>query len=353
MAALLLSLAKDFREAPPMKKLLSLLAGLAVAATGASAADFYDGKTIHIISSGAVGGGYTMHGRLLAPFLTKYTPGHPNVIVEAMPGGNGITAANHVFNIAPKDGTVIGVFNRDSMLAPILGEAAAKFRPDDFRWVGAPESYANNAFTMFIRTELPYMTFEDVRKASKPVNLGRQGNNLVTISKEVLGGNFNVIDGYRGDDIRLALERGEIDGMGIGYTYVVQQNPRWLSEKMVRPIVQFGHEKRLPEIPDVPTARELARTPDDLALIKFFELTLTLGFPFAMAPDVPADRVDVIRKAFDQAMNDPEYTASVKKANLDLSPRSGVDLGRDVEEAVKVSPAVLERAKVINRQGGG
>ena len=168
------------------------------------------------------------------------------------------------------------------------------------------------------------------------------------MSKEVLGGNLSVIEGYRGgSEIRLALERGEIDGMGSGYTSIALQNARWVTDKFVRFIVQFGHPNRLPELPDVPTGRELAKTPDDAALIKFFELGLTLGFPFAMPPETPADRVEIVRKAFMATMADPDFVASVKKAGLDLSPRAGVELGKDLEEAAKIPPAILERARKL------
>ena len=332
------------------------IAMLAIVLDGgvALAADFYQGKTIRITSAGAADGNYTVHARLLAGFLTKYIPGNPNVIVEAMPGGSGLVAANHVFNIAAKDGTSIGLLTRDSLMLPILGNASAQFRPEQFQWIGTPESYANSAFIIMIRSELPYKTFEDVRKAGKPINLGGQGNNYVRLAKEVLGGNLNVIEGYRGgNEVRLALTRGEIDGMGTGYNNVVQQYPQWIADKFVRFIVQYGHATRLPELADVPTARELAGTPDDVALIKFFELALTLGYPLAMPPGVPVERVELIRKAFTAAMADPDYVALVRKANLDLSPRFGAELGKDIADAANIPPVVLDRAKRMSGEAGG
>jgi tripartite-type tricarboxylate transporter receptor subunit TctC len=332
-------------------------AALLAAAWGAGAAeaaDFYEGKTIHIVSAGAADGNYTLHGRMLAGYLTKYIPGKPVIVVEAMPGGNGLIAANHIFNVAPKDGTYIGLITRDALLLPILDNPQAKFRPEQFQWIGTPESYANSAFIIMVRSALPFKTFDDARKASKPIQLGGQGNNYVTITRDVLGGNFNVIEGYRGgQEIRLALTRGEIDGMGTGYNTVVSQYPQWIAEKFVRFLVQYGHDFRLPDLADVPTARELAKTPDDAALIKFFELALTLGFPFNMPPEVPKDRVDIVREAFAKTMQDPEYQALVKKAGLEMSPKLGADLQKEITEATKISPAVVERAKKMSGETGG
>ena len=327
---------------------LSAATLLAAATIPAQAADFYQGKTIRITSAGAQDGSYTLYARLLSAVMPKYIPGSPTIIVESMPSGNGVVAANHVYNVAPKDGTSIGLFTRDTLLLPILGNDLAKFRSEKYQWLGTPDSYATNAYTILIRSALPYQTLSDTRTAEKPIALGGQGNYYVTMSRDVLGGKVNVIEGYRGgNEIRLALERGEIDGMGSGYTSIAQQNAKWVADKFVRFIVQFGHAKRLPELPDVPTGRELAKTPEDAELIKFFELGLTLGSPFAMPPETPADRVEIIRKAFASTMTDPDFVASVKKAGLDLSPRLGMDLGKDLEEAAKVTPAVLERARKI------
>lgn len=342
-----------------MKRAWSLL-GLATllvvlsALPAAEAADFYQGKTIRIISAGAPGGNYHLHARLLGDFMGKHLPGNPTVVVQTMPGGGGVIAANHVFSVAARDGTELGQFTRDSILLPFIGNEAAKFSSTEFNWIGTPASYEGDAFVVFIRSALPHKSIEDLRRAPQPISLGNHGNVFVPLVKEAMGANVNIIKGYRGGSvIRLALTQGEIDGMGNGYGNFPRQFPDWLANNFVRFLVQYGHDKRIDALPDVPTAREMARTPEDLALIKFFELSLTLGFPLAAPPGVPEERLAQLRAAFDATMRDPAYIATLAKAKLDFSPKSGARLAADIRDGTNVSPAMADRYKRLAGEAGG
>ena len=175
----------------------------------------------------------------------------------------------------------------------------------------------------------------------------------IPVAKDTILKSIKIVKGYTGDVINMALERGEIDGLSTGWSNVIRETPQWIKDNIARPIVQFGHEKRITALPDVPTAQELADTPDDLALVKFDELSLVLGFPFAAPPGVPADRLTILRKAFSDTMNDPEYAAAIQKIGLEYTPQNYETLGASILEATKASPAVLTRYKKITGEGGG
>lgn len=339
-----------------MRKLLGVFtAAVLLLAHGGDklmAADFYEGKSIRIVTGGNVGGGYDTHTRLIAAYLGRHIPGNPQVIVQNMPEGSGIAAANYIFNAAKTDGTELGQFNRDALIVPLLGGNLAKFRLEDFNWIGTPANYTDNVFVVIIRSALPYKDMNDVRQAATPLNFGNMGTVLAPLIKDAMGANIKVIEGYKGD-MGLALQRGEIDGMVTDYALIKGTKPEWLADKFIRIIAQYGSERRSPELPDVPTAQELAQTPEDLALIKFCELALNLGFPFAAPPGVPADRVALLRQAFQATVKDPDYVTALRKARLEYSPDSGEKLRANILEATRASPETIARYKILAGEAGG
>jgi tripartite-type tricarboxylate transporter receptor subunit TctC len=311
-----------------------------------AADDFYKGKTVKIIAgTGPSGGGYDLHARLIARHLGKHIPGNPNVVVQHMPAGSGMAATNHVFAVSEKDGTEIGLFNRNTLFSPVLGDNLAKYKSEEFNWLGTPASYSDNAWVFMIHSTQPYKTFDEMRQAKTPLNVGNIGNVLIRIMHETLGANIKVITGYTGNGIELAFERKEIDGHGSGYSNILGQYSHWLSSNFARIMVQFGRTTRLPALADVPTARELVRNPDELALLEISELPLTLGFPVAAPPGVPAERLALLRTAFEATMNDPEYRKDSAQAKMEFSPKFGPQLQADLQRMVKTPPAVTERYK--------
>ena len=166
--------------------------------------------------------------------------------------------------------------------------------------------------------------------------------------KEGLGANARIISGYRGsNEAVLAFQRNEVDGIGASYVNLTRRFPDWVKDNVVRIIVQYGHDKRLSGLPDVPTARELARTPEDLALIKLTELPLTLGFPLAGPPGISPDVVKQLREAFTAMMESADYRDALSKAGLEFSPRSGELLLQDIKEIMNVRPDVISRYQTI------
>jgi tripartite-type tricarboxylate transporter receptor subunit TctC len=328
-----------------LRFLFATTTGLLLSAS-ASAQDFYAGKTIKIIVGSTAGGGYDSYARLLARYMNKYIPGHPTAVVVNVPGADGIIAANHVYNLADKDGTVFGTFNRYVVLLGLLGSKQAKFDPDKFGWIGTTASYNDNAYLLVIRSALPHRTIADLRNLQMPVHLGNSGTDVPAILREALGLNFKVVAGYKGsDDLEIAFERGEVDAHTSGWTSIQSRHPDWIKTGFIRPMIQFGRRDRLAALPDVPTARELTTNPEDRALIEFAELPLLIARPFAAPPGVPKDRLEMLRAAFSKVVLDEQYLADGKKQKLELTPMDGATVSNLVEAITTAPPSVVERYK--------
>jgi hypothetical protein len=236
----------------------------------------------------------------------------------------------------------------------MLGDNLAKYKSDAFNWIGTPASYSDNAWVFFISSKLPYKHFDELRRANPPLNIGNINNVIVRVMTIALRPNIKLIHGYTGQQMDLAFERGEIDGQGTGYGNILSLQPHWLTDNIARIMVQFGRTTRLPALPDVPTGRELATSPEDLALIEISELPLTLGFPVAAPPGVPPERVAILRKAFLDTMADPEYRADSLKSKMEFSPKAGDQLQADLLRMVQTPPAVTERyRKLVNEEQSG
>jgi tripartite-type tricarboxylate transporter receptor subunit TctC len=261
-----------------------------------------------------------------------------------MPGAGGLIAANNIANIAEKDGTVIALLNRYITVMPVLGAEQAKFKSEELQWVGTTASYSDNAYLLVIRAALPHKTIADLRNPEMPINIGVTGTDVPAILKEALGLNFKLISGYKGsDDMELAFERGEVDGHTSGYNSVLSRHPQWIEKGFIRTMLQFGRIDRLPVLKDVPTARELATNPADRALIEFAELPLLIARPVAAPPGIPADRLKILREAFDKTMADADHKAESDKQKLELSPKSGAEVQEIAASLAKVDPEVVQR----------
>lgn len=276
--------------------------------------------------------------------MPKYIAGNPTIVVLNMPGAGGLIAANHVANIAEKDGTVFGTFNRYSAVMPLLGSDQAKFKAEDFHWLGTTASYSDNSYLLVIRAALPHRTIADLRNPDMAIHVGNTGTDVPAILKEALGLNIRLVSGYKGsDEMEIAFERGEVDGHTSGYNSILSRHAAWIEKGFIRPMIQFGRIDRLAALKDVPTARELAATPSDRALIEFAELPLLMARPFAAPPGVPAERVAVLRAAFMKTMDDVDYLEDGKKQKLELTPKSGAEVQAIVASLAQVEPAVVQR----------
>ncbi len=331
------------------------IAALGFVSTAAQAAeDFYKGKTIRIVVGAAPVGGYENHSRILSRHMGKHIPGNPNIIVQSMPGAGGLITNNYIFNTAPKDGTEFGLLNRNSLLSGLTGSEQAKYKIEQFNWLGTTASFSDNAHLFVMRSAVPHKTIEDLRGDKLPqISVGNSGSALIRVLKDGLELNVKIIEGYQNTDLDAAFERGEVDGHSISYLTMMQRAPHWIETGFATPMIQFGRSTRLPAIPNVPTARELARGSENLALVRFTEAPLEMGYPFAMPPGVPADRVQIIRTAFQTTIEDPNYRAEVDKAKLELTPKYDKEVLAILETLIQSPPSVIERYKALLGDSGG
>jgi tripartite-type tricarboxylate transporter receptor subunit TctC len=334
--------------------ILGSLAAALVPQRAAAQADFYKGKSIDLIISTGVGGGLDSNARLVARHLAKHIPGEPTIVPKNMPGAGHIRAANYVFSQAPKDGTVIGTFIPIFVMSQLLGRSKSiQFDPAKFNWLASTSS--NNS-TVYTWHTSGVKTLEEATK--KEVLMGGTGVGSYTViyplvMNSVLGTKFKVVTGYKSTaEIGLAMERGEIQGRaGNNFNSLKAENGEWLKDGKINLIVQVGLE-RDPEFPNVPLMLEFAKTDSDRQLLKFFSTDVVIGRPFVTSPGVPAERVALLRKAFDDMLKDPEFLADAEKSKLDVGPVGGAKLQQIVADFVGTPADIIAKAKVAMEPKG-
>jgi tripartite-type tricarboxylate transporter receptor subunit TctC len=326
-----------------------LLALISTHAWADAVSDFFKDKQVKVIVGYGTGGGYDVYARQLARYLGKYIPGSPSVVVQNMPGAGSLRAANFIYSVAPKDGTTLGTFSRNMPLMGLIGgNANVQYDPRRFTWLGSSSSYANDAYMMFVRADTPFRSMADLRTKGGPTLVlggtaeGATGNDVPIILRDALGLNLKMITGYPdGNAIFLAVDRGEVQGRTVGLSAVQSSHPEWLKPGVMRILVQFGRATRLASFPDVPTARELAPTDSDRALIELAELPYSLARPYAAPPDLPPDRAKALQDAFLAAHRDPQYLAEAKKLKIDVSPIDGKAVVDALDRIAAAPPDVL------------
>lgn len=317
-----------------MRLVLGLIAAIAAAP---AAAQYYAGKTVTIVVGYKTGGGYDATARVLARHLPKHIPGKPTVIVQNMPGANSIIAANHVYAVAKPDGLTIGTFNRNLPIAQLTKVAGVKFDMAKFAWVG---SAASECTVLAIRTDLPYKTFEDLRKSKQQIVIGATGPGASTydfplLLKEFLGVNIKLVSGYQSSaDIMLAVERKEVDGRAGSFTSI---RP-FIDRNLVRPVLRARATE--PGVENLPIDEDLAPTPRAKAIMALRSAPEIVGRPYVMHPNTPPEHLKTMRAAFAAAIKDPELVAEARKAKMDLEFVDG-------DVAVKVMNEVLSQPKDI------
>ena len=306
-------------------------AALALPAQADGPAEFYEGKQISLIVGYVPGGGYDIYARLLAKHLGRYIPGSPEVVVQNMPGGNSLKAVNYLYNTAARDGTVLGMFSRNVPLIGVLGGPNVQFDARKFTWLGSSSSFVNDAYILIVRKDAPVKTIDEARRVDMPglvlggTTEGGTGNDIPIILRDTIGLHVKQVIGYPDTpSIMRAIDRGEVNGRTVDLSSVKALRPEWLKPGSgFRVLVQFARATRHPDLPDVPTARELAKNDSARALIALAELPYALSRPVAAPPHVPADRAAVLREAFLAVHRDPAYLEEAARLKLDVSPIGG------------------------------
>jgi tripartite-type tricarboxylate transporter receptor subunit TctC len=334
-----------------LRLLLGLACLLAAAIRPAGAEDFYKGKVITLLVGSAEGGGYDQYARLLARHLGKHIAGEPGVVVKNQPAAGGMAMANAMYATVARDGLTIGMMTRDIPLQPLFGNSAAKFKPESFTWLGTSSRYDDDAFGLVIRSDTGIASIADLQKPGRAAIFGGQAaggseTDIVLIAREVFRLNLQFIRGYRAStDTLLALRRGEIEGRAITTSTLQKSMGDWLEAGKLRYLLQFGHETRWKGLPDVPTARELAKTPEDKAVLELAEFPFLMSRPFIAPPEIAAAQASILTQAFMQAHGDPEYLREAKEMQLDVSPVPGAELQMMMARIARTPPAVVGRYK--------
>ena len=314
-----------------MRIRLALIAALAALPLAAAAQSPYAGKTVTIVVGYKAGGGYDRTARLLARHLPKHIPGNPTIIVQNMPGANSVIAANHVYSVAKPDGLTVGTFNRNLPLAQLLKVSGVKFDMTKFAWIG---SAASESTILAIRSDLPYRTLEDLKKADKTVIIGATGPGANTydfplLLKELLGLNLKIVSGYSSSsDIMLAIERKEVDGRAGSFSSIRS----FIDRKLVHAVVRARASE--PGIEQLPVDENLAPNARAKAVMALRSAPEVVGRPYVMTPGTPQAQVAMMRQAFVKAINDAELQAEAKKAKMNMEFVPG-------DEALKVMQEVL------------
>jgi tripartite-type tricarboxylate transporter receptor subunit TctC len=312
-----------------------------------SAAEFYDGKTIRVIIVTDAGGSYDLVGRLIGRHIGKHIPGNPTVMPQNMPGASGMAATNHIYNVAPQDGTVLGAVHPVSAsLAPVLGNPNARFNPSKFNWIG---TLADPSNVLAVLDTSPVKTWQDAKRTEATIGaVSADGADAMSanLANAVLGTKFKVVTGYPGGGpIMIAMERGEVNGRGIQtWAGWKATRPDWVEQKKIIPLYQVAIESD-PELKQVPLLVDLAEGEENKGAVRLFTNVMSLGRPMLAGPGVPVENVRILRRAFEATMKDPEFVAEAQKLRLELSPMNGEQVQKIVDEMTSVSPAAIERFK--------
>ncbi len=328
---------------------LTLLGCLDLPARADPIADFYRGRELRLIISSSVGGGYDVYGRLIARHLGRHLAGSPTIVPQNMPAASGLAAANHLYAIAPKDGSVIAVLQNTIPFEPFFDNKQALFDAARFNWLGTPSAEVAVYLiyhTSKIETLRDAQTHEflvgGVGPAGTPAFYGR-------IFNQILGLKARLITGYPGqNEILLAMESGEIEGMASPFWSSLKANrPTWYPQHKARFLFQYGAQPH-PELPEVPFAPDLIGNADDRILLAAAVAPLGLGRPFAAPPGVPTERVAALRAALMATFKDPAFIAECDAQRLECAvPQTGDEIARVIGQAYATPDAIRRRLVAI------
>jgi len=308
-------------------------------------ADFYRGRTISWILSAGAGGGYASYALAFAPYFSAHIPGNPPIVIQNMPGGGGIRAMLYLDSIAPKDGTTLGLVHSSVPFAPIYGIKAASFDPRNMNWIGSIDASTGICVAWH---ESGIATWQDM--LTKPLVVGGTGagsqmETMPVMLDKLFGARLKVISGYKGgNDIYLAMERGEIQGRCGGLISSINSTrPDWFAKKLVNVPIQIA-AARNPLFPDAPAIMEFAKDERTRKILQLILAPLEMDRPILAPRGVPEERVAALREAFHAAMNDPGFIAEAEKDHLEIREVSGRRIAEILKDAFAMPPEIAKAA---------
>jgi tripartite-type tricarboxylate transporter receptor subunit TctC len=341
------------RPGPARSEVLALAIVAAALVAPAHAAEsstsFYAGKTLRILVGFGPGGGYDLYARALGRYLGQHVPGNPTVVVQNMVGAGSLKVVNFLFNAAPRDGTAIATFARGIVFEPLIGHPdGAAFDAPKFNWIG---SISNEVSVCAIRSSRGVDSWEDMK--TKPTLIGASGAGadsdvFPTVLRKLFGLPMRIVTGYPdGANLNLAMERGEIDGRcGWSWNSIVSRERDLLANQRIRITLQIALAKH-EDLPDVPLIMDLVTDPRRTAALKLIVSRQSFARPFAAPPDLPAERVETLRAAFDATMHDPAFLAEMRNLVLEVRPIGGAEVQKLVRDIYASPPDVVQLAREI------
>jgi tripartite-type tricarboxylate transporter receptor subunit TctC len=338
-----------------LKLLFALVAALFASAPAHAAdavADFYKGKTVQVLVGFGPGGGYDLYARTLARFMGKHIPGNPTMVPQNMPGAGGVKVMNYLYNVAPKNGTVIGTFARGLVVEPLLGHAqGTQFEAAKYNWIG---SVSNEVSICAFWGTTGIKTWQDVM--TRPTTIGASGAGadseiFPTVLKNIFHAPIKVVTGFQngGADINLGMERGEVQGRcGWSWSSLLSESKPLLDGKKINIVIQLALQKH-EDLPNVPLVMDLPTSEQNKQALKLIISRQSIARPFAAPPGVPPERVKALRDAFDATMKDPAFLAEAKKLNLEVRPVGGVDIEKLIREIYASPPDVVKLAAAAEK----
>ena len=327
----------------------TVLSGSAQAQT---VADFYRGKSLTMLIGYSSGGGYDISARVLSKHMGRHIPGGPTIVPQNMPGAGSLRVANFLYNAAPKDGTTLGMIGRGLAVEPLIGASPTQYDGRKFTWLGSGSDQVSLCVTWH---SSQVKTWDDMRAKSFTVageGSGSDPDMFATMLRNLMGVKLKLVSGYPGGpEMNLAMERGEVDGRcGWSWTSIKITRAEWVADKRVNLVLQMALKKN-PEIPQVPLIMDLASNDRERQILKLVLSRQQMGWPFLAPPDIPADRAQALRQAFDATMKDPEFTAEAKQRQLEVNPMSGAEIDKLVGELYQTPPDVIAATKTVIAEG--
>jgi len=326
----------------------ALVAVVAPAAVvlGESIEDFYKNRAMDLYIGYSTGGAYDLYARSIGRYLGRHIPGNPTLVPKNMEGAGSLRLANFLYRVAPHDGSTLGTIGRGIPFDPLLIGQGDAFDAQKFSWIGS----ANNEVSVCVAMKDSGITkFEDL--FTKELTVGGTGTSADTdqfprVLNGTLGTHFKIVEGYPGgNDVLLAMERGEVKGRcGWSWSSVKTTRKEWLDDKRMIVLVQLSLTKH-PEMPDVPLITDFAKTDEQRAILKLMFARNVMGRPYLAPPNLPADRLATLRQAFMDTMTDKDFVAEADKTQLEINPVSGEDVEKLVKEVYATPPDIIAKAK--------
>jgi tripartite-type tricarboxylate transporter receptor subunit TctC len=310
---------------------------------------FFKGKVINLYIGFAPGGTYDYYSRLVARFIGRHIPGNPTIVAQSMPGAGSFQAANFLYAVAPRDGTAMGMITQNAAIEEVLRSPGVQYKAAEFNWIGRVSGILEVHFTW--KTSKAKIV-EDAMQHEIPIagtGPGSPSEGYPKLLNALAGTKFKVISGYPGSTQgMLAMERGEVDGALTSWHTLNRTRQDWLKNRDINLLIQYARDRH-PDLPNVPTILDLAKTPEARQVFAFYIGNTLLGRSIVAPPGIPADRVASLREAFDAMLKDAEFRAELEKTQTEFDPAPGVAVQRFVEETASVPREIAERTQAILR----